>query len=442
MGDRELKWLQGALDSVGVPRYQWRYCEGWVDRYLDFCLIRHLAIGQEEGLAFYLQDMTRRGCTVFMISQARMSVHLYWGGLNRGTPNRSAAPEVSDPLPQNPPHPRGGLVRPTLKPRETQRPLPQDWRQALEQVVQEVRLRHYSHQTLKAYRRWTGQFAQAMAGMPSGGVEAKHAREFLARLAEGGCSASTQNQAFSAIQFLFNNVWRRDFSGMAQTPRPARRLTLPDTLERDEVTAVLEALEAPYKLVGQVLYGCGLRLSEALTLRVRDIDFQAGTIRTLNAKGNKGRALPLPKRLAPLLEVHLKQVREGFEEDLRAGFAGVFLPDTFERKLPGAARDWNWQWVFPAIRLTVTERDGLLRRYHLHETGVQKEIKRAAARAGVLKRVSPHTFRHSFATHLLRMGYDIRTVQDMLGHADVATTMIYTHVVQAGAGKILSPLDT
>jgi site-specific recombinase XerD len=161
----------------------------------------------------------------------------------------------------------------------------------------------------------------------------------------------------------------------------------------------------------------------------------------LNAKGNKGRALPLPKKLAPLLDVHLRQVRERFEEDLRAGFAGAFLPDALERKLPGAARDWNWQWVFPAIRLTVSSQDRLLRRYHLHETGVQKEIKRAAARAGIGKRVSPHTLRHSFATHLLRMGYDIRTVQDLLGHADVATTMIYTHVVQAGAGKVLSPLD-
>jgi len=204
---------------------------------------------------------------------------------------------------------------------------------------------------------------------------------------------------------------------------------------------VLSRLELPYKLVAQVLYGCGFRLGEAIGLRVRDIDFRAGTIRAANAKGNKSRIVPLPLKLAPVLEAHLLQVRSLFERDLKAGFGGAFMPEGLEKKLPGAARDWPWQWVFPAVRLTPTGTDGVLMRYHLHETGVQKEIKRAAERAGVEKRVSPHTFRHSFATELLRMGYDIRTVQDMLGHADVGTTMIYTHVMQAASHQVLSPLD-
>jgi integron integrase len=200
-------------------------------------------------------------------------------------------------------------------------------------------------------------------------------------------------------------------------------------------------MRPPWKLAAQVLYGCGLRLQEALSLRVQDIDFKAGLIRTYNAKGSRSRAVPLPRKLAPLLESHLGAARIIYEADLRDGFAGTFLPDGLERKLPKSALDWAWQWVFPALRLTRSDSDGKLRRYHLHETGLQKEIKRAAAKAGLVKRVSPHTFRHSFATEMLRMGYDIRTVQDLLGHADVATTMIYTHVLASSSGRVLSPLD-
>lgn len=200
-------------------------------------------------------------------------------------------------------------------------------------------------------------------------------------------------------------------------------------------------MRPPWKLATQVLYGSGLRLQEALSLRVQDVDFASGLIRTYNAKGSRSRAVPLPRKLVPLLEEHLRSVRTQFEADLRAGFAGAFLPDGLERKLPRSALDWVWQWVFPAMRLTVSSADGKMRRYHLHETGLQKEIKRAAALAGLARRVSPHTFRHSFATEMLRMGYDIRTVQDLLGHADVATTMIYTHVLASSSGRMLSPLD-
>jgi integron integrase len=270
---------------------------------------------------------------------------------------------------------------------------------------------------------------------------AGHAKDFLADLVNGGVSASTRNQAFSALQFLFVNVWRREFAGFQDAPKAPKRVRFPEALTREEALAVLGGLRPPYKLATQILFGCGLRLQEALTLRIQDIDFGAGLIRTYNGKGNRSRAVPLPRKLVAILEGHLRQVREAFEADLRIGFAGAFLPHALGRKLPGAALDWSWQWVFPAFRLTVCEGDGKLRRNHLHETGLQKQIKRAAANAGLAKRVSPHTFRHTFATELLRMGYDIRTVQDLLGHADVATTMIYTHVQQTSFGRILSPLD-
>jgi integron integrase len=204
---------------------------------------------------------------------------------------------------------------------------------------------------------------------------------------------------------------------------------------------MLAELEYPYRLFVQLLYGCGLRLNEALTLRVQDLDLESGGIRVHNGKGDRSRALPLPKTLLPDLRKHLHSVRGLFEADLKVGFAGVFLPEALERKYSGASTTWPWQWVFPGGRLTVSAADGKLRRFHLHETSVQKEIKAAADAGRFTKRITAHTFRHSYATHLLQMGYDIRIVQDLLGHRDLETTMIYTHVLQSLAGKVISPLD-
>jgi integron integrase len=320
--------------------------------------------------------------------------------------------------------------------------IPPEWRTVLARLSEEIRLRHLSPRTLKAYSQWARAFALSVVPLPPGAVTAAHAREFLSGLVRSGVAGATQNQAFSALRFLFVEVWRREYLGLEDTPRAPGRVRFPDALSRDEALAVLRGMRPPWKLAAQVLYGCGLRLREGLSLRVQDIDFTGGVIRTYNAKGSRSRAVPLPRKLAPLLEAHLRAVREGFEADLRAGFAGAFLQDGLERKMPRAALEWSWQWVFPAMRLTVSKGDGKMRRYHLHESGLQKEIRKAAARAGLARRVSPHTFRHSFATEMLRMGYDIRTVQDLLGHSDVSTTMIYTHVLAASAGRVVSPLDT
>jgi integron integrase len=271
--------------------------------------------------------------------------------------------------------------------------------------------------------------------------EPAQVRDYLVEVAHSGVSSSTQNQAFSALRFLFVSVLHLEFKGLEETPRAPGRVRFPEALTREEAAELLRGMREPWKLVAQVLYGSGLRLQEALNLRVQDLDFQAGLIRTYNGKGSRSRAVPLPRKLRPVLEAHLGAVRSAFEADLRGGFAGAFLPDGLERKFPAAAMEWPWQWVFPAQRLTSSLADGKMRRFHLHETGLQKEIKRAAKGAGLAKRVSPHVLRHSFATEMLRMGYDIRTVQDLLGHADVATTMIYTHVLAASSGRVLSPLD-
>lgn len=404
------------MQAAGVPEVQREFYWKWLTGYWRFCEVRGVETRDEGNLAFYLDGMVKLGRKGFQVSQARAAVLLHWQGLAR---------EVVD-----------------LEPVAGAGTLSEGWQDVVRKVEAEVRLRHYSPKTLKAYRHWTRAFAVACGRIPPGAVSEDQARAFLASMATRGVSGATQNQAFSAVQFLFANVWRRPMQGLAETPRAPHRAALPEVLSREEVQAVLAGLEPPFKLFAQVLYGCGLRLSEGLGLRIRDIDIRGGVVRTVNGKGNKSRAVPLPRKLVPLLEEHLRGVREQFEEDLRQGFSGAFLPRPLAGKLPGAARDWSWQWVFPGKRLTEAAEAGGMWRYHLHETTVQKEIKRVIRRLGFLKTVTPHTLRHSYATHLLQMGYDIRTVQDLLGHSDLATTMIYTHVVQAVSGRVMSPLDT
>jgi integron integrase len=306
----------------------------------------------------------------------------------------------------------------------------------------EIKIRHYSLKTLKAYVFWVRAFAKYFQNRLPAGLREADARKFLTYLAtEEEVSASTQNQAFSALLFFYTKVLKVDFRALQDTPRAKRTMNVPTVLTRIEVNLLLAELEGAHKLFAQLMYGCGLRLGEALTLRVQDLDLGAGGLTVYNGKGNKSRCLPLPRKLLPALQSHLKGVRALWNADLVGDFAGAVIRDSLARKMPNAAREWPWQWVFPSTRLVLIEGEGKLRRFHWHESIVQKEFKRAGGVLALSKRITPHTLRHSFATHLLQMGYDIRTVQELMGHNDVTTTMIYTHAVQSLSGKVTSPLD-
>ena len=265
---------------------------------------------------------------------------------------------------------------------------------------------------------------------------------FLTSLAvESRVAASTQNQALNALVFLYREVLALelgDITGMARA-RTARHL--PVVLTRGEVRALLAQLRGVEWLVAALLYGAGLRLLEALTLRVQDVDFDRGELRLRRAKGDKDRVAPLPESVRPPLREHLAAVRALHARDLAAGFGAVALPAALERKVPNAPREGAWQWVFPATRRYFDPVTGTERRHHLHETVIQRAVKQACAAAGLAKRASCHTLRHSFATHLLESGTDIRTLQELLGHASVSTTMVYTHVLNRGAAGVRSPLD-
>jgi integron integrase len=255
-------------------------------------------------------------------------------------------------------------------------------------------------------------------------------------------SASTQNQAFNALLFLFRHILKADFGDHKDIPRAKRSSYIPVVLTRQEIDSVLFNLSQPYTLVVKLLYGCGLRLFECLKLRVQNFNFDEHILTIMDGKGKKARTVPIPQSIVQELLEQLERVKAVHDEDLRAGYSGVLLEDALDKKYPNASKDYIWQWIFPQQNLTFIPETRDLRRFHLSDTDVQVQLYRAVRTARITKRVTSHTFRHSFATHLLQANYDIRTIQTLLGHADVRTTMIYTHCVPSKTVKeIKSPLD-
>jgi len=268
-------------------------------------------------------------------------------------------------------------------------------------------------------------------------------KEFLSFLAvRQNVSASSQNQAFNALLFFFRHVLHKEFGKIDGVVRAKNKRRIPVVLSRQEIEAILSKLVSPYNLIVKLLYGCGLRLSECLQLRIGCLNFDAGVLTVHDGKGKKDRTVPLPQAVIPEIEAHMETLRVKHQQDLDQGFSGVFLVKSLEKKYPNAPKEFIWQWIFPAKQLTHLSEKGELWRYHLHETHVQRAIKDAADRARLCKRASAHTFRHSFASHLLQANYDIRTIQELLGHSELKTTMIYTHTVKSVTKKdAKSPLD-
>lgn len=312
----------------------------------------------------------------------------------------------------------------------------------LDQVRSAIRLKHYSLRTEEAYVSWVRRFVLFHEMRHPAEMGEEHVRTFLSHLAtEENVAAATQNQALSALLFLYGRVLGQPLGEIVDGVRARKSRKLPVVFTKEEARAVLGRMEGTPRLAASILYGAGLRLMECLRLRVKDVDFGRGEILVRDGKGAKDRPAVLPTTLRKPLREHLVRVRSLHEKDLAQGFGEVYLPYAFARKSAGAPRSWSWQYVFPSPRRSTDPRSGEVRRHHLSESVLQKAVRDAVRGAGVHKPGSCHTFRHSFATHLLEAGYDIRTVQELLGHKDVRTTMIYTHVLNRGGPGIRSPLD-
>lgn len=316
------------------------------------------------------------------------------------------------------------------------------WKQTESRLIEVLRLKHRSIRTEKSYLQWFWMFRRWCGERAPESLGKEDVRDFMSYLAvERGVSSSTQSQAFSALLFLFRHVLDEEISEIRDAVRALPRRRLPVVLTPQEVLRLLDHLRGENLLMAKLIYGCGLRIMECMRLRVQDIDFERNALTVRAGKQDKDRETLLPESIKDELQAHLEKVYRLYQKDRADGIDGVWLPDALERKYPNAGKEWGWFWVFPSRSLSVDPRSRRIRRHHIHPSTLQKQIRKAAAEAAIPKRVSAHTLRHSFATHLLERGTDIRTIQQLLGHSSLQSTMIYTHVAGKNLLGVQSPLD-
>ena len=410
-----------ALSLRGRPESRLKWYFIWARRFAAYLSGRSLHLATREDAEGFLSTLSSSpGIGAWQVEQAADALTILLGSVF----GQEWARTIRIPAPPPPPDV----------------PLPKG-DDPVERLRYAIRCRRYSIRTEESYVFWVNRF---LAFCRDGGVEqdADAVRAFLERLVIAEqMSASTQGQALNALVFYFKHVVGAPFGDLGEFQRSKRPRKLPVVLSREEVRRLLDAVETPYRLPVALLYGGGLRLMEALRLRVKDIDLDRRQISVRDGKGQKDRVTVLPERWRERLAAHLVEVRTIHARDLELGYAGTTFWPALERKYPGAPREWAWQYVFPASRLCVDPTTGKTRRHHLHETALQRAVRYAARKADIAKPVGCHTLRHCFATHLLESGADIRTVQELLGHSDVSTTMIYTHVLNRPGLAVRSPED-
>ncbi len=321
-------------------------------------------------------------------------------------------------------------------------PASEAWKKLERDTRRVLRLKHRSYRTEQAYMKWLLRFKNYVNCKNPEELLGSDVQSFLTYLAvEKKVSASTQNQALNAMVFVFRHVLRKDFEGYIDAVRAKEKRRLPVVLTRREVNQIFARLKGVHKLMAKLIYGCGLRVSECTRLRIKDVDLEKGIVVVRSGKGDKDRITILPENIKDDLLAHMDFIKALYDEDRRENVPGVWLPRALEKKYPNAGKEWGWFWLFPSRSLSVDPISNTVRRHHLHEATLQRAFKKAVKEAGISKNATVHSLRHSFATHLLENGYDIRTVQELLGHKNVQTTMIYTHVARKNIMGVKSPLD-
>lgn len=469
-----LKHFSAVLEKRAVPATSHADYRKWLRYYIDFRSRYTLPDARSEHVRMFVQKLQEKGQTSEQQNQAAHALSLFFESQPKSTlPHCHATPIPTLTLPlkgrkiisSSPLKEVMFPVRDGAKERDCSSEVKEegtvqrsgrrfnewrcleksgspDWDKIIDDLAAEIKTRHYSRKTLKAYADWSRKFQSYLKNKPAESLASADVKAYLTYLAVNcKVAASTQNQAFNALLFLYRNILKQDFGLHKDIPRAKKSSYIPVVLSRQEIDAVLAHLKHPYNLAVRVLYGCGLRLFECVNLRVKDFNFDAGIL-TVRGKGNKSRTVPIPQKIVPELTAQLGTVKKLHDDDIASGYSGVFLEDQLEKKYPRAVKELIWQWFFPQSSLTVTAVTKERRRYHLHEKNIQEALYEAVRLAKLTKRVTCHTFRHSFATHLLQANYDIRTIQELLGHSDVKTTMIYTHCVPSRTVKeAKSPLD-
>tara|TARA_B100000614_G_scaffold257181_1_gene276994 strand:- start:1155 stop:2441 length:1287 start_codon:yes stop_codon:yes gene_type:complete len=403
----------------------------WLRFYLDFCTKYRKDPRNSDSLPDFINKLREKNQPEPFQKQAYHSVLVYYDlyAIRPGWLEN---------------HPAADLVREQAAAYSSgNRRLHDAWEPIYGKLGNEIKVRHYSPKTHKAYRNWVRKFQQFLKNKSPDALDVEDVKSFLTYLAvDQKVAASSQNQAFNSLLFFFRHVLGKEFGKVDGVVRAKRKPYIPVVLSRSEIDRVIGKLRYPYSLVVKLLYGCGLRLAECMNIRINNFNIDMGVLTIHDGKGKKDRTVPLPLTIMPEINRQFEIVREIHRQDLEEETAGVFMFESIEKKYKNAGREFHWQWFFPAKELTWVPEPGEYRRAHLHDRHVQRAIKSAVNRAQLAKRATAHTFRHSFASHLLQANYDIRTIQELLGHSDLRTTMIYTHTVRSKTIKeTKSPLD-
>ena len=448
-----------ALKKREIPPALYADYKKWLRYYLDFCAKYVVTIDKSERLGQFLEKLRTKKQTEEQCRQAALAVSLYFDTQSqvnhRDKPvnesgqihSTAASPAQANPasMPSAPKqyqsYVRQRQSQYSVAGYEEKSDSP-EWDKLIEKLAEEIKVRHYSRNTLKTYAHWSRQFQRFLKNKSPQELSTTDVKEYLTYLAvKCKVAASTQNQAFNSLLFLFRYALKREFGELRDVPRAKKSLYIPMVLSMPEIEAILKQLYYPYNLFVKLLFGCGLRLFECLQIRVGDFNFDDGKL-LVHGKGKKDRTVPIPEAITQELKTQIEKVSKLHDQDLAAGYDGVFLDDAVEKKYPNAPKEFMYQWVFSQQSLTLVEETGQRRRYHLHESQIQGALYHAVRKAKIPKKVTAHTFRHSFATHLLQAGYDIRVIQTLLGHSSLKTTMIYTHCVPVRTVKEpKSPLD-
>jgi integron integrase len=407
-GFRKYLQLKGFVIQKQIPYYV-----RWVTMFLQFCDAYPDDKTFERKLNSFVSSIGKK-YEQWQLDQAKEAISLYNFFIGRNTPTI---------------HKKG-------------RDWNADWVNAGEMMKRMLRLKQLAYSTEQSYIMWLRGFYRFVRPLTPADLDDSHLKSYLSYLAsERRVAKATQNQAFNALLFFYRHVLEKEVGSIAEVVRSKRGRRLPTVLTKDEVMHLISAMDGIYRLMAQIIYGGGLRLKECVRLRVKDVEFEKNLLMIRGAKGDKDRQTILPEVVQPELRSHLNEVRELYEADRQSNIAGVYLPGALSRKFPNADKEWIWYWVFPSSNVSVDPRANVVRRHHLSGNNLQKAVKKAAADGGINNRITVHTLRHSFATHLLENGYDIRTIQLLLGHASLQTTMIYTHVAHKNYMGVRSPLD-